>query len=94
MLVIGGNMDKDKVLIKLNFISIDETFDVFIPVNELVWKVKKLLIKAASDITQTSVNMDDEYILMNASTNEIYDNNQIIYDTNIRNATEIIMIPA
>lgn len=94
MYLIGGNMEKDKVLIKLNFIEIDETFDVFIPVNEVVWKVKKLLIKAAADITQTNLNMDQEYILMNAETNEVYDNNQIIYDTNIRNATEIIMIPA
>lgn len=86
-------MDKDKVLIKLNFIEIDETFDIFIPVNEVVWKAKKILIKAASDITQTSLNMEHDYIMMNAETNEVYDNNQIIYDTNIRNATEIIMIP-
>ena len=36
---------KDKVLIKLNFIEIDDTFDLFVPVNEVIWKVKKLLIK-------------------------------------------------
>ena len=84
---------KDKVLIKLNFIETDDTFDLFIPVNEVIWKVKKLLIKAVGDITQTNVSMDDEYVLMNASTNTIYDNNQVIIDTDIRNATELIMIP-
>ena len=84
---------KDKVLIKLNFIEVDESFDLFIPVNEVVWKVKKLLIKAVGDITQTNVSMNDEYVLMNASSNTIYDNNQIIIDTDIRNATELIMIP-
>ena len=86
-------MEKDKVLIKLNFIETDDTFDLFIPVNEVIWKVKKLLIKAVGDITQTNVSMDDEYVLMNASTNTIYDNNQVIIDTDIRNATELIMIP-
>ena len=84
---------KDKVLIKLNFVETDDTFDLFIPVNEVIWKVKKLLIKAVGDITQTNVSMDDEYVLMNASTNTIYDNNQVIIDTDIRNATELIMIP-
>ena len=84
---------KDKVLIKLNFIEIDETFDLFIPVNEVIWKIKKLLIKAVADLTQTNISMDDEYVLMNASTNGVYDNNQIVVDTDIRNATEIIMIP-
>ena len=84
---------KDKVLIKLNFIEIDDTFDLFIPVNEVIWKVKKLLIKAVGDLTQTNISMEDEYVLMNASTNQVYDNNQIIIDTDIRNATELIMIP-
>ena len=84
---------KDKVLIKLNFIEIDDTFDLFIPVNEVIWKVKKLLIKAVADITQTNLDMNDEYVLMNASNNIIYDNNQVIIDTDIRNATELIMIP-
>lgn len=84
---------KDKVLIKLNFIEIDDTFDLFIPVNEVIWKVKKLLIKAVADITQTNLSIDDEYVLMNTSTNNIYDNNQVIVDTDIRNATELLMIP-
>ena len=86
-------MEKDKVLIKLNFIEIDESFDLFIPVNEVIWKIKKLLIKAIADLTQTNISMNQEYILMNADTNTIYDNNMIVYDTDIRNATEIIMIP-
>lgn len=86
-------MEKDKVLIKLNFIEIDESFDLFIPVNEVVWKIKKLLIKAIADLTQTNISMNQEYVLMNAYSNTIYDNNMIIYDTDIRNATEIIMIP-
>ena len=36
---------KDKVLIKLIVPEIDKTFDLFLPVNELIWKVKKLFGK-------------------------------------------------
>ena len=36
----------NKVLIKLIVPEIDKTFDVFIPVNEIVWKIKKMLIKS------------------------------------------------
>ena len=34
---------KNKVLIKLILPEWNTTFDVFIPVNELVWKVKKII---------------------------------------------------
>ena len=33
----------NKVLIKLIVPEIDEEFDIFIPVNEIIWKIKKCL---------------------------------------------------
>ena len=35
----------NKILIKLYVISLNKEFDVFIPVNEMIWKIKKLLIR-------------------------------------------------
>ena len=37
---------ENKVLIKLIMPELDEEFDIFIPVNELIWKIKKLIIKS------------------------------------------------
>lgn len=42
---------KNKVLVKLIVPEIDSNFDLFIPVNELIWKIKKLMIKSVSDLT-------------------------------------------
>lgn len=35
----------NKVLIKLVVPELDSSFDIFVPVNEVVWKVKKYLFK-------------------------------------------------
>lgn len=82
----------NKVLIKLIVPDIDETFDIFIPVNELIWKIKKLLIKSISDLSNIYPDENEEYILINKSNTRIYQNNEIIINTDIRNGSEIILI--
>ena len=82
---------KNKVLIKLIVPELNEDYDVFIPVNEVVWKIKKLIIKSVSDLSGHSMSINDECILINQLTGRIYDNNDIVHNTDIRNGTEIIM---
>ena len=78
----------NKVLIKLIVPEIDETFDLFIPVNELIWKIKKLAAKAINDLTGGSLDLEKDYVLINKNNNTIYDNNAVVINTDIRNATE------
>lgn len=85
-------MMNNKVLVKISFIELDEDFDIFLPVNELIWKLKKLIIKSISDLTRTSLDIEADYILINKKTSIIYDNNQILIDTDIRNGTELFLI--
>ena len=82
---------ENKVLIKLIMFDMDECFDIFIPVNEIIWKIKKLIIKSISDITNISLDMNNEYILINKDNSKIYDNNEIVINTDIRNGTELIL---
>lgn len=82
---------ENKVLIKLIMFDIDEYFDIFIPVNEIIWKIKKLIIKSISDITNISLDINNEYILINKDNSKIYDNNEIVINTDIRNGTELIL---
>lgn len=82
----------NKVLIKLSFPKLDKTYDILIPVNELIWKVKKLIIKSISDLEGIKLNINDNYILLNKINNRIYNNNEIIIDTDIRNSTELLLI--
>ena len=83
---------KNKVLIKLIVLELDVTYDVYIPVNEVMWKIKRMLLKIVSDLSGISFQQNIEVVLMNKETCRVYDNNDIVIDTDIRNATEIIFI--
>ena len=62
----------NKVLIKLSVPEIGYSFDVFIPVNEIVWKIKKMLAKSISDLTGGVLNPNANYLLLNKETSEVY----------------------
>lgn len=82
----------NKVLVKLIIPELDQSFDLFIPVNEVVWKIKKLSVKAISDLNNISFNLSKEYTLLNKSNSKIYQNNEVIINTDIRNGTELLLI--
>lgn len=83
---------KNKVLVKIFAPEIDQEFDVFIPVNEMVWKIKKLVSKCISDLTGANFDFSREYVFVNSKTGQIYGENDVIINTDIRNATELILI--
>ncbi len=83
---------KNKVLIKLIVPELNDTFDLFIPVNELIWKIKKLIIKSISDLENIQLDIEEQYILLNKDDCRVYTNNEIVIDTNIRNGSELILI--
>ena len=82
----------NKILINVDIPELDSEYDVFIPVNELVWKVNKLVLKSISDLSGVPLNTNDKYIFINKITNKVYNNNEIIIDTDIRNGTELILL--
>ena len=82
----------NKVLIKLIVPEIDDEFDVFIPVNEAIWKIKKMLVKSINDVDGVNFDMKKDYILEKEIENEINKNNEIVIDTDIRNASEILLV--
>ena len=83
---------KNKVLIKLIVPELNDTFDLFIPVNEFIWKIKKLIIKSISDLENIQLDIEEQYILLNKDDCRVYTNNEIVIDTNIRNGSELILI--
>lgn len=83
----------NKVLIKLIVPEMDFDFDLFIPVNEQIWKIKKLIIKSIVDMTGIDISQNTGNIhLINKGSSEIYKNNDIVINTNIRNSTELVAI--
>ncbi len=82
----------NKVLIKLYVPTLGESYDLFIPVNEIMWKINRLIVKMISDSTDGLFSLDRDYAMINVDTGRVYDNNDIIINTDIRNATKILLI--
>ena len=83
----------NKVLIKIILPNIELEYDVCIPVNEQLWKIEKLAIKCIYDLLNMSYNPKTEsYIIINKITGQIYDKNEVVIDTDIRNATELYFV--
>lgn len=86
-------MKDNKVLIKIIFPDLDKVFDLFIPVNEYVWKINKMITKSIFDMSGVPFHIkEDAYAFLNKNTGRVYSNNEIILNTDIRNGTEIIML--
>lgn len=83
---------ENKVLIKLIVPELDSNFDVFIPVNEIIWKITKMLVKSVSDLSGTAIDGNKNFMLINKITTRVYNSNEIIINTDIRNGTELILI--
>ena len=82
----------NKVLIKLIMPGYDISYDLFIPVNEVIWKLKKLILKSVQDLSGINVNNNVEYLFINKDNSRIYNNNEIVINTDIRNGTELILM--
>ncbi len=82
---------KNKVLIKLVIPNLSEEFDVFIPVNERISKVKEMLLKCARDLSDSDLEAGKIYSLLDPDTGTIYDSRLAVRDTNIINTKKVIL---
>ena len=73
---------ENKVLIKILFPQLDQSFDLYIPVNELVWKIKILALKSISDLCDVNLS-GDNYIFINKTSGDIYKSNDIITNVHV-----------
>ena len=83
---------ENKVLIRLIVPELEKEYDVFIPVNEVIWRIKKILIKCVSDLSGVPIDINVTSALINKENNKIYSNNEILLNTDIRNGTELILV--
>lgn len=84
----------EKLLVKVTIPDLEADYDIFIPPNELIWKVTKLITKIAFDLSGINIDVSkSNYMLMNKRTGYLYKNNDIIIDTDIKNGTELFLIP-
>ena len=82
----------NKVLIRLWVPEVDEVYDVFIPVNEFVWKINQMIVHCVNGLSSGALDKGKKYVLINKTTGVVYSNNSLVIETDIRNATELLLV--
>ena len=81
-------MFDNKFFINLYILVLDKNFEIFIPVDEKVGNIIKLIENSLDGITLKN----NSNVLMSLLDGTMYNNNDIIRNTNIRNGTRLILI--
>ena len=82
----------NKILVRIISPHFNNSYDVFIPVNEYVGVVIDLIIKILKDLSGNEFIDKKAYSLINKDTGMIYDFGTIIRETDIKNASELILL--
>lgn len=76
----------NKILINLYVLSLGTTFEIFVPINEKVGNIKKLLSSSLFE------SYKEKAIFVNAETGNVYRNNDVIRNTDIKNDTKLLLV--
>lgn len=81
----------DKVNVKIIVPEINEEYDVFLPINKKIGMIISLLVKAIRELNNNSLPQLPYYKLYNVDTMQVYDWNLLLYNTDIRNGTRLVL---
>lgn len=79
-----------KVLIKLFVPEIEETYEMYIPINKSIGEISELLCKLVNDLSKV-YPIKKNSSLCNRHTGIIYEKQAIIRNTDIRNGTQLVI---
>lgn len=85
-------MNENKIIISVIVPSLEHTYDMFVPVNRKVHDVIDLIKKAMFELSGGSFDTSKNYFLYNQENGNVYDMNELIRNTDIRNDTKVIML--
>ncbi len=80
-----------KVLVQLYVPEIEQSFEMYIPVNKSVSQVIFIMNKVINDITLGSYPIKGKLNLYNRRNNNKYSYETVIRDTDIKNGTELVI---
>lgn len=81
-------MLENKILVNLYILSLGKNYEIFIPVNEKVGNITKLLNNSLFEDIDSSKNNK----ILNAETGIVYNNNTLIRTSDIKNGTRLLLI--
>lgn len=85
-------MNNNKILIELEIPLLEKSYDLYIPINKKVGTVKKLIESSLVDLTNNIYEVRQDTNLYSKETGQVYDVNQTIRDTDLKNGSRIILL--
>lgn len=83
---------KNKVLVELIVPSIEASYDIFLPINKRIGNIITLLNKTIADMSDGCYEGNVNTALYNRDTSQKYEINTLLYNTDIRNGTTLILL--
>ena len=83
---------KNKVLVELVVPTIESTFDIYLPINKRIGNIITLLNKTVSELSEGCYEGTPTTALYNRETSQKYEINTLLYNTDIRNGTTLILL--
>lgn len=83
---------KNKILIELIVPEIEETYNLYIPVNKRIGNIIILVTKAIFDLSSGTYSINSGSSLYNRETGQKYSVNDLVRQTDIRNGTSLILM--
>ncbi len=84
--------NRNKILVELEIPLIEKKYDLFIPVNKKVGTIKKLIEASLVELTDSTYVISEDTNFYNKELGTIYDVNQTVRDTDLKNGSRIILL--
>ncbi len=81
----------NKLLISIEIPSIEQKYDLFIPINKKMGTIKKYVIKSIHELSG-GILLEKQYSFFDIDTGIKYQNNVYVKDSGIKNGARIIIV--
>lgn len=82
----------EKLLITIEVPLLNESFDIFIPINKKIGTIKNYCLEVIQNITNNSITNPDTLRLYDKENSSIYDLNIYVKNSDIKNGTTLLLI--
>ena len=82
----------NKILVTVYVPLLDESFDIFIPINKKFGTVKKVIIDAINELSDNSIKNIESLKIYDKESGKMVENNQFVKLSGIKNGSQLIII--
>ena len=82
----------DKVNVKIIVPEINQSYDFFLPINKKIGTIITLLNKGINELSNGDFPISDTNKLYNCDTLQAYERNLLLFNSDIRNGTKLVIL--